>query len=229
MAHELRNPLTIVRGNIQLLGETVDRRSAPEACNDGVRGARGGGIAAESASGLVPDGNEADRDAVENAMEGIERIETVVDDLISIMEYGTPVTGTDPHSIASIVADARGGFDGGVDLSGDCERRIVADRARCTELFRHLFRLHAERGASTVAIELFEDGFAVSSDGEGFVTADREELFKYGAETGEDVRIILANAWTLSNLHGWCIEADPDADGPRIVVSGVEYATDGSG
>lgn len=228
MAHELRNPLTIVQGNLQLLGETVGRGNEPRVRDDGVSDAPGDGTVAESASGAVPDESEADRDAVEDAMEGIERIETVVDDLISIMEYGTPLTDTDPHSIESIVADARERFDGDVDLSGDCERRIVADRARCTELFRHLFRLHAERGASTVAVVLFNDGFAVESDGEGFVTADHEKLFKYGAETGEDVRIILANAWTLSNLHGWCIEADPNADGPRIVVSGVEYAADAS-
>lgn len=228
MAHELRNPLAIVRGNLELLGEEAGRPD-PDLPGAVERGEPGGVSAAADTGGRAAPPGAGENDSIGTALAAVERMEGVVDDLISIMEYGTPITDTEPHPIGSIIDDAKGSFGGTVEVIGGRERPIVADRTRCGELFRHLFRLHDGRGASTVSVEVLEEGFAVGSDGERFLTSERGKLFEYGVETGENARIILANAWTLANLHGWSIEADPEADGPRIVVSGVSYADEGSG
>jgi hypothetical protein len=101
---------------------------------------------------------------------------------------------------------------------------VLAERTRCVELFRLLFRLSRKRGAT--AIDVRRDGpdtLVVSSDGEAFSTDDVDSLFKYGQEAGEGSRMLLANAWTLATLHGWSITASGPAERLSIRLGDVSF------
>ena len=200
IAHELRNPIAILLGNLRAI-ETERRRAAADAD--------------------APDTGDSSGRPLSAAIEAAERIDVVTDDFIDILRYGTPITETGERPLEAVLTEAYPGDPDALALEGVEGTDIVAERKRCVELFRLLFRLHRERGAT--AIRLRRDGpdaLVVDSDGEPFSTDNREELFRYGREVGEGSRVLLANIWTLAALHGWSIAA-PEGDRLSIRLAGV--------
>ena len=197
VAHELRNPIAILLGNLRV----VEEQRADDAG--------------------APDAGDASGGPLRAAIEAAERIDVVTDDFIDILRYGTPITETGERPLEAILADAWHGDTAALTLEGVGEASVVADRTRCAELFRLLFRLHRERGATTVRVRRDgADALVVDSDGEPFSTDTPEQLFKYGREAGEGSRVLLANAWTLATLHGWSIAA-PEGDRLSIRLTDV--------
>jgi len=197
VAHELRNPIAILLGNLRV----VEEQRADDAG--------------------APDAGDASGGPLRAAIEAAERIDVVTDDFIDILRYGTPITETGERPLEAILADAWHGDTAALTLEGVAEAGVVADGTRCAELFRLLFRLHRERGATTVRVRRDgADALVVDSDGEPFSTDTPEQLFKYGREAGEGSRVLLANAWTLATLHGWSIAA-PEGDRLSIRLTDV--------
>lgn len=198
IAHELRNPIAIVLGNLRVIEEEIDAADAIE-------------------SGPL----ERPSRRIEAAIEAAERIGVVTDDFIDILRYGTPIAETSERPLESVLSDAWPGDTTALTLEGVADTGVVADGTRCVELFRLLFRLHRERGATSVRVRRDgTDALVVDSDGEPFSTDTPEQLFRYGREAGEDSRVLLANAWTLSTLHGWSIAA-PGGDRLSIRLTDV--------
>jgi hypothetical protein len=104
---------------------------------------------------------------------------------------------------------------------------VLADRVRCTEMLACVFEAHDLRGATSVRATLEGDRLLVESDADPFDVEDTDLVFKYGVEGGGDTRarVVLANAWTLANLHGWemTVEATAD-DGLRVAVDSLQRA-----
>lgn len=194
IAHELRNPLTIITGQLE-----AARRNG-----------------------------EASDEHLDAALSATGRMAGIVDDLVDIVRYGRPVTETEPLAAATLLnrAWAMTDGEGQLDVALPEGTRIVGERARATELFRLLFRTHQQRGAETVRVEQTDEGLAVAGDGEQFAVEDPTSLFEYGVETGAEVRMSLANAHTLAQVHGWSLRADTDAPGPRFVLDGVVLSTE---
>lgn len=225
MAHELRNPLTIIVGHIEALLDDAARAPGDVPTDGGVAPtddparSRGQG---RTGSVDVPDAEAR----LLSVLRASERMEGVVDDLVSIVEHGKPLTGTERFAVSALFEAAHESFgDLGLELSPAVEpTTVVANRARCVQLCHYLLRAHGERGATAVRVEVDADAGAVvvTSDGRPFETDSPENLFRYGQEAGEDVRMLLANAWTLANLHGWDIEADLEASEPCLVLTGLE-------
>lgn len=180
MAHELRNPLTILMGQIQMM----DDRESPE---------------------------KVDLDARLSSMEkAVDRIDTVVEDLASIMKYGKPITDKEAYAVQELVDSAWKQSDtDSMELECDVNAYVVAEKKRAVMLLKHLFRFHNERGAQEVTVVVDEaEDVVVTSDGETLDVLDLENVFEYGMESGDGTRVLLANAWTLANLHGWEVEID---------------------
>ena len=197
VAHELRNPIAILLGNLQVVEEK------------------------RAADAGAPDAGDASGGPLRAAIEAAERIDVVTDDFIDILRYGTPITETSERPLETVLANAWPGDTTALTLEGVGEASVVADGTRCAELFRLLFRLHRERGATTVRVRRDgADALVVDSDGEPFSTDTPEQLFKYGREAGEGSRVLLANAWTLATLHGWSIAA-PEGDRLSIRLTDV--------
>lgn len=197
VAHELRNPIAILLGNLQVVEEQ------------------------RAADAGTPDASDASGGPLRAAIEAAERIDVVTDDFIDILRYGTPITETSERPLEAALAEAWPGDTAALTLEGVGEASVVADGTRCAELFRLLFRLHRERGATTVRVRRDgADALVVDSDGEPFSTDTPEQLFKYGREAGEGSRVLLANAWTLATLHGWSIAA-PEGDRLSIRLTDV--------
>jgi signal transduction histidine kinase len=203
IAHQLRNPLTILKGELELIRDS-------------------------SGSGPLTEGGTPD-DSVGTAVEATERIERIADDLISFINYGKPISGTEPLALTELLTktfeEARGTHMELQMQTGD-SATIVAERTRCSELFRLLFRVHRQRGATAVSVRSAGSHLTISSDGTPFETDTPEKLFEYGVETDEDMRILLAHVRTLTQIHGWSIYATGDQSNASIVIDGISFVTD---
>ena len=194
MAHELRNPLTVILGHLEQLS-------------------------------TLREGQDADDEAqsIESASDAAARMRGVVDDLMNIVRHGKPITSTDPCDLEEVLREAWPGAPG--TLTVDADGRVLADRVRCTEMITCVFEAHDLRGATSVRATLEGDRLLVESDADPFGVEDTDLVFEYGVEGDGDThtRIVLANAWTLANLHGWEMTVETTADdGLRVVVDSLQ-------
>ncbi|WP_396610961.1 GAF domain-containing protein [Haloferax sp. S1W] len=173
VSHDLRNPLSIARGNLQLAQET---------------------------------GKESRFDT---AMEALDQMETLIDDLLSLARRGQLVDETTPVEVASAAraawkrtetVDAKLAVSEGVT--------IEADRARLVELLCNLFRNAVEHGHADVSVTVggLDGGFYVEDDGPGIAPDRREEVFEPGETTGGDgIGYGLAIVSSIAEAHGWSV------------------------
>jgi signal transduction histidine kinase len=202
VSHQLRNPLTILKGELEWLRSSY----APTAV----------------------DGENDSEESIDTAVAATERIEQIAEDLLSVITYGKPISEMELLAVTELIESAASGHecrDVTVEVACGDATLIRAERVRCRELFSLLFRVHSDRGATVISVERVGDRLTISSDGEPFDIDTPEELFEYGIETDEKMRMLLANTRTLAQIHGWSISADLGRDTPVIVLGGITFRT----
>mgnify|MGYP006280408271 CR=1 FL=1 len=201
VSHDLRNPLEVARGRLELARERGDDRHL-----DHVDGA-------------------------------IDRMETIVDDLLALARQGTAVQDTQLVRLDRIAQSAWEVVDTGeatLTVASDCTVR--ADGSRLQQLFENCFRNSVEHGGHdatsspvSVRVGLLADdgrpgGFYVEDDGPGIPADQREHLFEYGT-AGSDggMGLGLAIVKDIVDAHDWRIRvADGTAGtGARFEITGV--------
>ncbi len=211
VSHDLRNPLDVASGHVELMRSSRSEASdLPGVC--------------------------LETDRLDETAGALERIEAIVDDVLTLARDGRDVT--DPEAI-SLRAAARSAWehvdtaDGRLVVGTD--DRIVADRDRLERLFENLFRNSVEHGGSgvTVSVGIIHDGhertgFYVADDGDGIPAELREDIFESGV-TGESdgTGFGLAIVEQLADVHGWTIDAtESDEGGARFEFTSVDLATE---
>ena len=104
---------------------------------------------------------------------------------------------------------------------------IEADDDRLQQLFENLLSNAIEHGGPdvTVTVGRLDDGFCVEDDGPGIPRDDREEVFTAGYTTAEEgtgfgLRIVKQ----VADAHGWDISVtDGAAGGARFEITGVGF------
>jgi len=173
----------------------------------------------------IPDEN------VETMERNLGRMETMIDDLLTMARAGEVVESTEPIGLANVVRNAWGHAetdDCDLELAVPGSATVQADRDRLLHVFENLFRNAADHNDPplTVRVGLLEDGggFFVEDDGQGIPENLRDEVFEHGYSTGEDgMGLGLAIVRDVVEAHGWTIElADETSGGARFEITGVE-------
>jgi signal transduction histidine kinase len=241
VSHDLRNPLSVAKGRVDLALESHD-----------------------------------DED-LEAAKSALERMETLVEDLLTLAREGQPISRTDYVSLASVVDRTREVVDtGAATVRVEDNLEFEADPDRLQQLLENLFRNSVEHGSTssrpsaddagsedasepsvadapddavehgsadgertvTVRVGALDsgEGFYVEDDGPGIPAEARDDVFSFGYSTEEDgTGFGLAIVKEIAEAHGWRVSVVESADGgARFEVTGVETArraeaTDGSG
>ncbi len=192
MAHELRNPLTIVLGQLERLESELDDP------------------AQETSLEIV-------REETSRMEAIIDDLILVIDSSKPITD-----TQTYPLAALIEEAWEGGKTPCTLQVDLERSLAVVADYQRARELFERIFVVHRERGATKVTVSRKDRQLIIESDGEPFATQHVDALFEYGVEAGEEEGLALAHARTLANLHGWQATADVEAaTGPRILLKNV--------
>ena len=193
VSHDLRNPLRVADGRLEL---------AKQACDS------------------------PHLDAIAQAHE---RMETLINDLLTLAREGESVDETEPVDLASAVKTGWRNVetdDAVVRVSVD--RTIEADRSRLIQLLENLIRNAVEHGTDDVTVTVgdLENGFYVEDDGPGIPKGERESVFEAGYSTTEDgTGFGLSIVKQVAEAHGWQIRATDGTDGgARFEITDTEFA-----
>ena len=175
------------------------------------------------------DSSEPNIETAEMALDHIdtahERMEELIEVLLTMARQGQTVDDPEPVSLADCASEAWETADTGeMELNVDIDRTVGGDAARLRQAFENLFRnANDHSGASTVTVTRTPDGFAIEDDGDGVDDADEESLFEFGYTTDEDgTGIGLAVVKRIINAHGWQIAVgESDEGGACFEITGV--------
>ena len=216
VSHDLRNPMNVIEGSLELADET------------------------------------GDADHFARARRALDRMDRLIDDLLSLARAGETIDDPAPVSL-SAVADRvwRTTETDGATLVVDADLTVVADESRLRQLFANLFRNSVEHGSTsgrssadadptdegddgdgsdgvTVRVEPLADGFAVVDDGPGIPESEREQVFESGYSTAEEgTGFGLAIVAQVAEAHGWDVSlGEGEGGGARFEFTGVDVVDD---
>ncbi|MFB6176729.1 MAG: GAF domain-containing protein, partial [Halobaculum sp.] len=195
VSHDLRNPLNIASGRLELVREACDSEHL---------------------------------DAIDRAHE---RMESLIDDLLTLAHQGETVGDIDAVNLATLSESCwRNVATAEATLTVETDRRIRADRSRLKQLLENLIRNAVEHGGEdvTVTVGELDDGFYIEDDGPGIPEGARDDLFEVGYSTTEDgTGFGLSIAKQVADAHGWTIGVtDGSEDGARFEIRNVEIVAE---
>ncbi|ELY74523.1 PAS domain S-box protein [Natrinema pallidum] len=193
VSHDLRNPLGVAQGYLDLFEETGDS-----------------GYAAKTRNGL-------------------DRMESIIDDVLAIAREGEWAADTEPVDLESVAREAWGHVSTAeATLSVTETMTLSADRSRLLRLLENCFRNSIEHGETTETVRIgpLENderpdaarGFVIEDDGEGLPAKLRDELFDPSASTStEGLGIGLWIVREVATGHGWSVVAtESESGGARL-------------
>ncbi|MDZ7701263.1 MAG: PAS domain S-box protein [Halobacteriales archaeon] len=200
VSHDLRNPLSVARGRVELAME---------------------GLAEGDVAGAVED--------LERASTALERMEGLIEDLLSLARYGDAVVDAEAVDLRAVARQCWQTVSTDEAVL-DVETRAVirADRGRLRQLLENLIRNAVQHAGPAVRVRIgdLEDGFYVEDDGPGIPADDRERVFEHGHSTAADGNGFgLSIVQQIAGAHEWAVRAaESEWGGARIEVTGVEPA-----
>jgi signal transduction histidine kinase len=201
ISHDLRNPINIVEGHLELMEGDIESAD----------------IDPETAEGL--------RDRIDEVETATGRMQEIIDDILTIAREGKTVEETDQLDLETIAEAAWSNVDTrAATLRVAASRPILADRSKLLTILENLFRNSVDHGPDdvTVTVGTTEGGFFVADDGPGIPAEHHDNLFEYGYTTSEEgTGLGLSIVETMADAHGWTVQHDPDVDGTRFVFSDV--------
>jgi PAS domain S-box-containing protein len=187
LEHDLRNPIQVVRGQLDREGEAVDTARLGRA---------------------------------------VDRIESVVEDVLSIAREEPLVTDTETLSLAPLARAEWAGVDAPdatLTVESDCQ--FEGESARVQRLLAQLFENAIEHGGRDVTVTVggLEDGFFVADDGRGLQDDDLSRPFQPGYSTDSNGTGFGLNlVREITDAHGWTIELVDTEEGVRFEIRDVE-------
>ena len=191
VSHDLRNPLTVANGRLELAAA------------------------------------ECDSEHLEHVEQAHERMQTLIEDLLTLARQGETVADLEPVALASLIEGCWATVETSeTTLAIDIDRTVQADKSRLKQLFENLIRNAVEHGDEdvTVTVGELDDGFYVEDDGPGIPADERERIFEAGYSTsGDGSGFGLSIVEQIVDAHDWQIRAtEGTAGGARFEIVGVE-------
>ncbi|MUV90280.1 PAS domain-containing protein [Halapricum sp. CBA1109] len=185
VAHDLRNPLSVATGFLEIVGENEDIEYL---------------------------------DRIESAHDRMERL---IDDLLTLARGETTVTAAEAIDLESVATEAWGYVDTDEATLAVEETipTVPGDGSRLVQLFENLFRNAIEHGSRDAAVTVGglggdDDGFYVEDDGDGIPPAKRETVFDHGVTSNQNgTGFGLSIVADIARAHGWSVHVTDGADG----------------
>ena len=172
-----------------------------------------------------------DDEHFDRSRQAVDRMERLVEDLLSLARTGDSVSDPEPTDLAALAAESWETVDtADASLAVETTATVRADRSRLQQLLANLYRNAIEHAGRAVAVTVgdTEDGFYVADDGPGVPPGDRETVFEHGHTTSEDgTGFGLGIVANVAEAHGWTVAlTESESGGARFELSGVEFAAE---
>lgn len=218
VTHDLRNPLSVASGYVELARERCQRSASTDTT--------------VNVDGTADEHGRTVSESLEAAAEAIDRMDDRIDEVLAFAQHGRTVVEPEPIDLDSLLAeawDAVGGGNATVKLRRDSGLGTVAgDPDRTGRMLENLLANAREHATSIVRVGQTDDGFYVADDGPGIELEDPNAVFDRGVSTGDDgVGLGLAVVREIVQAHGWSITVGNTSDGgARFEVADVDQAAD---
>jgi PAS domain S-box-containing protein len=188
---------------------------------------------------------ECDSQHVGGLSNALDRMERLIDELLTLARQGETIGDTEQVQLADIVDRAWSNVETSrATLDCGTDRTLYADHNRLTAVLENLVRNAVEHGTTstqtasdgaaergegvTITVGDLPDrrGFYVADDGEGIPESDRETVFESGYSTAENgTGFGLTIVHDIVEAHDWSVcVTDSEDGGARFEISGVEFA-----
>lgn len=165
-------------------------------------------------------------DGSDEAFETLEaehqRMETMIEDLLTLAREGETITDAEPVDVTAVAAETWEPFCEAANTLAlpDTDVSVECDPARLRRLLENLMRNAVEHTPATVTLTVgrLDDGFYVADDGPGIDASRREDVFEPGVTTAEDgTGFGLSIVKRIADAHGWTIAVtESDTGGARF-------------
>ncbi len=195
LSHDLRNPLNVATGHLELIRD------------------------------------EYNGDSVDVIAQAHGRMQTLIDDLLTIARGAEPVPDLEAVHLHEVIDECwKTVATAEAELVVDGQCTIRADRGRLKQLLENLIHNAVEHSEEppTVTIGTLADGFYVEDDGPGIAADERDLVFESGYSTSEHgTGLGLRIVDQIVETHGWDIHLTRGAKGgTRFDVTGVDVVSE---
>lgn len=187
---------------------------------------------------------------VERCQQLVERMNKLVDALLTIARMGEDIADTEPVELATAVETAWQTVEThGAELVVDTDLQVDADRLRLEQLLANLFRNSIQHGSTgggreqhrpareqvgehsstqptdlTVRVSGLDGGFTVEDSGPGIPAEERAAVFETGYSTCENgTGFGLRIVSQVVDAHGWTIQVTSGINGGAgFEITGVD-------
>ncbi|MFD1634421.1 hybrid sensor histidine kinase/response regulator [Haloplanus ruber] len=179
------------------------------------------------------EGTDVSTEHVAEAVDAIDRMEELVDDLLTLARDGRTVDEFETIDLASHLRSAWENVAAPAsELHVDVSGTAAADPGRLTQLFENLFRNSVEHSSTgsrtesdgvTITVGRVGDGLYVADDGPGIPEDERDDVFEAGYSTNADgTGFGLEIVREIADAHGWTVGVtESAAGGARFEITGM--------
>jgi signal transduction histidine kinase len=216
VSHDLRNPLNVANGSLELVQAELDDA----------------------------DLSETARTHLAEATQSLERMETLIKDLLTMARDRESELDLEPIDLSELCVDCWNTVDTtAASVSIETDRTIQADENRLKQLFENLFRNSIEHSSTDdqpsagetstpenpdvqITVGETSGGFYVADDGPGIPPEERDKVFETGYSTATDgTGFGLSIVKQVADAHDWTVTVTAsEQDGARFEFGGVEFA-----
>ncbi len=203
VSHDLRNPLNVAVGNLEIVRTRLEAEDVAFSEVDAI-------------------------DAIDRALD---RMGVLIEDVLTLAKQGTAIDETESVALSTLVAECWGSVDTeAAELVVRGDLRLRADRSRLRQAMENLFANAVIHAGRSVRVEVgpLDDrsGFYVADDGPGIPADRRDEVMNPGVSTDPDgTGFGLKIVSEVANAHGWSLSlVEADGGGARFEFRGVDTA-----
>jgi PAS domain S-box-containing protein len=172
--------------------------------------------------------DEAESKHLHAVRDAHERMEALIDDLLTLARQGNVIDETDPADLATLAETGwQNVATADATLAIETEQTICADSPRVEQLLENLFRNAVEHAGEDVTVTVGEvaDGFFVADDGPGIPAEEHGDVFDAGYSTAdESTGFGLLIVKKIAEAHGWEVTVtDGGQSGARFEFTGVRF------
>jgi signal transduction histidine kinase len=178
---------------------------------------------------LVREDLESDDDNAAAIKRALTRMETLIDEILTLARDGQQVTQWDAVRLSTTVTDCWEMVETGeAEITITSDLVFEADPDRVKRLFENLFRNAIDHGGSdvTITVGALDDqaGFYVADDGPGIPEPERTSVFEAGYTTSKTgTGFGLAVVGEIATAHGWKIRiTESTGGGARFEIVDVD-------
>jgi PAS domain S-box-containing protein len=172
---------------------------------------------------------ECDSEHIDHVQRSLERMEALIDDVLTLAREGSRLTDPELVEVADAVQTAwyTSGTSEATLSAPEAIGIVESEESRLCQIFDNLFANAVEHAGPAVSIRVgtFEDGFFVEDNGPGIPPEQRENVFEHGySETRDGTGFGLWIVKEISKTHDWTVElTESDDAGARFEFRGVEF------